>query len=95
MVGWTVKDIHTEVTSVAALLVERSPPPGSVEAVMAAYKKLQSSLVASICNKIAGLLVLDAGGALDLMQAVIQASLSEAAKGSIQEALDTKLNASS
>ena len=67
MAGWTVQDIRTEVSEVSSLLVARAPPPGSSEAVVASYNRLQSSLVASLCNKIAGILVLSAGGAIELM----------------------------
>ena len=95
MSGWTVQDIRTEVSEVSSLMVARAPPPGSWEAAVESYNRLQSSLVASLCNKIAGILVLSAGGALELMQSVVEATLPETAKGDIQAALDSKLNASS
>jgi hypothetical protein len=95
MAGWTANDILGELTAVASLLGARTPPPDSAEAMMAAYDKLKRSVLASLCSKIGGMVVLDAAGALELMNAVINSNLPDAAKIDLQEALDDKLNASS
>ena len=76
MAGWTVSDIQSELTSIASMLDARTPPADSGEAIMAAYNKLGSSMIASLCSKIAGIHVLDAAGAFELMKAVIQAKAS-------------------
>ena len=95
MAGWTANDILGELTAVASLLGARTPPPDSAEAMMAAYDKLKRSVLASLCSKIGGMVVLDAAGALELMNAVFNSNLPDAAKIDLQEALDDKLNASS
>jgi hypothetical protein len=91
MVAWSVHDIKLEVINVAALLMARTIPDGGTASAIAAYDKLKSSVVATICNKIGSLRLLDSGSALELQVAVTEAALPEDSKAIIQEALDSQL----